>query len=297
MEEKKLKRFIKDGIIDLIIIGVSVAYVFYSMITIEKADISLNELCAKSILSIIAGLIIKQGLGENGFSKGYNSVTWEEEMQKYNNACNTANPYMERVDNFYYTEEIEKRKRYRQNILMGARLKYSMFFDENGDYIETADTSKLSRHQKKALKKCIRVKIYNLNLFSEYDNDFVAQTKKETNDGNQRIKMFGQNSISQSLIAVLSVYFTATWNNWNWALFIMATIQVCLWLACGVMQLYSNYNYIVIDKVNKLKKKKELIQKFVFGCEKGMYVHNPYDYVEQKEREEEENGKETKLFD
>lgn len=285
MEQKKLERFIKDGLIDLIVIIVSVAYVFYSMVYIRKAEITVAELTAKSILGIITGLLIKQGLGENGFNKGYNSMTWNEEMSKYNLACNSANMYMERVDNFYFCEEIEKRKRYRQNVLMGVRLKYNMFFDKNGDYIESADTSKLTRIQKRALRKCVRVKIYNLNLFSEYETDFVANIKKETTDKDQRVKMFGKNSVSQVLVSMFGAYFIPEWKDWNWATFIASSIQVAIWLACGIMQLYSNYSYVVIEKVNKLKKKKELIQKFIFGCEKGMYVENPYDVIEMKGEE------------
>ena len=81
----------------------------------------------------------------------------------------------------------------------------------------------------------------------------------------------------QVITAVIGGYFGANLTNWNWGNFIIATLQVSIWIATGIIQLYSNYNYIVVDKVNKLSRKIELIIKFKKGCEQGLYKENPYD--------------------
>lgn len=288
MEEKKVINFIKNTAIDIVVALLSVAYVLYSMVEIHSSNLSFAECTLKSLLAIVVGLMVKQMLGENGFTKGYNDEKWSTELFKYNNVCNSANDYMERVDNFYYCEEIEKRKQYRKRLLMGARLKYDMFFDEKENYKEDSDLSKLTKHQKKILKKAVKVKVYNLNLFSEYENDTTANIKKETNDKDQRMKNFSQNIFGHIVTAVVGVYFIVELNQWNWANFFSAIFQVFMWIAFGVVQLYTNYNYVVVEKVNKLKRKKELIQKFVSGCAKGMYLTNPYDeypYVDKKVEE------------
>lgn len=301
---KKVYDFIKGNIINFIVILTSFAYIFYQMVQIKRTELTLWEAIAKIGIGAIVGLMIKQGIGENGFNKGYRSKIWQNNIDKYNANCNMANPYIERTDNFYASEEIEKRRTYRRSNLMNARMRYEWFFDKDGNYIDDKIVAKwritkrnkahyegyhiLDKRQRKVLKKCIKVKIYNLNLFSEYSNELENETHREKTDKTQRSKMFRKNSVSQIFIAVFGAYFVAMWDGWDLGMFITATIQVCSWVFCGVTQLYTNYNYVVIEKVNKIKRKTELIVKFVRGCENGLYVKNPYELkevdVDDKER-------------
>ena len=294
--KNKLNQFIKTGLVNVVVVGVGLAYIFFTMITIKTGDVNVLELLGKSAIGIICGIMIKQGLGENGITRGYGSDIWNNELLKYNDACNKANPYMERVDNFYYYEEIEKRKSNRRSIMMGARLKYSDFFDEYENFVGQDKMEKLTRYQKRAVERCVKIKVYTLNLFSEYASVSTTDTKKETGDKEQRAKMFGKNSISQILVAVAGAYFVPMFNDWDWGTFIFSTLQVLMWAASGVMQMYTNYNYIVIDKVNKLKRKKELIEKFVHGCTQDMYKENPYEVrALEEQKAEEAKREETKI--
>lgn len=279
-KNKKIYDFIKGNFINFIIILTSVAYVFYNMVVIQKTDLSLWECVAKAGIGIIVGFMIKQGLGENGFNYGYRSQIWHDSLDKYSKNCNMANPYIERVDNFYETEIIEKKKTYRRTNLMGARMKYDWFFDEDGFYIENNEYyDKLDKKQKRVLKKCISVKIYNLNLFSEYENQIGADTRREKTDKDQRAKMFGKNGITQIITAIIGAYFVPMLTGWDWASFIAASIQVCIWISCGITQMYTNYNYVVVEKTSKLTRKVELIVKFTRGCEQGKYLTSPYEEV------------------
>lgn len=283
-KKNKIIKYIKDGIINIIVIGISLAYILFQQISITTTAVNLITVLGKSALGILCGILIKQGLGENGFTKGYNSPIWKEELEKYNATCNTANEYMERVDNFYYYEEIEKRKKNRRAILMGVRLKYSDFFDDEEEFIGQDKMEGLNKIQKKAVNRCVKIKIYNLNLFSEYSSATTSDTHKEKTDASQRAKMAGKNSLSAAFVAIAGAYFIPIIDGWNWGNFIFATLQVCMWSASGVMQSLTNANYVTVDKVNKLKRKKELIQKFVFGCKQGMYKNNPYELREQKKK-------------
>ena len=275
---KKIYDFIKGNLINLVVILTSVAYIFFGMIGINKTDLTIEEQIAKAGIGIIVGFLIKQGVGENGFNKGYNSLLWKTALEKYNNVCNIANAYVERVDNFYRAEEIEKKRQYRRMLLMEYQIKYEWFFDFKGNFIENKDKySTLDRKQRRALKKAVKVKIYNLNLFSEYSIELSADTKREKTDKTQRSIMFGKNGIAQIVSAVLGAYFLPMWSGWSWASFIIASIQVVIWISCGVIQLYTNYNYVAIEKTNKLKRKMELLIKFKQGCESGLYATNPYD--------------------
>lgn len=288
MEMNELKenagKYIKGLLMDFVVVLVSVAYIFYQMITLEHNAINPLVLIAEAFVGIVCGVTIKQALGENGLSKGYNSIIWDEEEKKYNSACNTANQYMERVDNFYMSLEIEKRKNYRRQNLQAARMKYSEWFDNNGYYIGTKENyEKLDWRQKHVLRKCIKVKIYVLNLFSEYAVGTEQDTKKETTDKSQRVRNLTKNTISATLIAAIGAYFVPLFTKWSWASFISSTMQVSLWVIFGIIQLYTNYNYVVKDKVAILRKKKELISRFTSDCQKGMHIYNPYDLIESED--------------
>lgn len=276
-------RYIKTIAMDLVVVLVALAYIFYQMITLEPTNLNPLVLIAQSIMGIICGVIIKQALGENGFSRGYTSKHWNEEEEKYNKSCNAALPYMDLADNFYMYEEIEKKKNYRRQHLQEIRLKYSMWFDSEGNYIGTPEMEKkLTKRQKRVLNKCIKVKIYPLNLFSQYTVSTDQDTRKEPTDKLQRSKNLTKNTLAATAIAVIGVYFLPQIKGWNWASFVAATMQVALWIMFGILQLYTNYNFVVQDLVSVLRKKKETIQRFISGCEKGMYKESPYDSNQEK---------------
>lgn len=288
MDDKKLKvyDFIKSNLLNGVVILISLAYIFYNMVIIKRTDLTLAECVANAGIGVFIAFIIKEALGESGFTKGYGSQIWQNNLNKYNNACNLANKYIDRIDNFYEIEEKEKKKKYRMQNLQAIRLKYSDFFDSDGNYIENEikplkslkngkiqGVYYLTKHQRKILKKCVEVKIHNLNLFSEYGNEIENDTKPEKTDNSQRGKMLVKNTFVVVSSAVIGAYFVPMWNNWNWGSFISATVQVMLWVGAGITQLYQNYNYVVVEKSNKLTRKIELIIKFTRGCENGLYLN------------------------
>lgn len=290
----KVYDFIKGNLINLIVIITAFAYLFYGMVSISTEEFSIQEGVAKGVIGIIVGLIIKQSLGENGFNRGYRSQIWITNLEKYQKACNLANPYIEKVDNFYAYEEMEKKREYRRQNMMSAQMKYVWFFDKVGNYVKNPEQyQKLTRYQKKILKKCVKVKIYNLNLFSEYGNEIKNYTHREKTDKEQRAKMFTKNGLVAIVTSAVGVYFVASWDGWNWAEFILTAIQIAIWIATGITQLYTNYNYVAVEKVNKMTRKIEGIIKFTKGCESGKYDTNPYE--EQEEQELQESQEEEKI--
>lgn len=280
-------RYIKTIAMDIIVVLVAIAYIFYQMVGLQVTNTNPLVLIAQAFMGIVCGVAIKQALGENGFSRGYNSKFWLDEEEKYNAACNTANPYMERVDNFYQYEEIEKKRNYRRAKLQGARLKYDQWFDKDGNYIGSIENfNKLDKKQKRVLNKCIKIKIYPLNLFSQYDISNEKWTKKEPTDRAQRGKNATRNTISATLIAIIGVYFIPFLSGWSWASFISSTMQVAMWVLFGILQLFTNYNFVTQDKVALLRKKKEDIRRFTTGCEKGLYIYGPYDKPIEEQKEQ-----------
>lgn len=302
---KKIYDFIKGNIINGVIIITSFAYIFYGLVGLKQTELTIAEVVAKAGIGIVVGFIIKQCMGENGFNYGYRSEIWTTNRDKYVANCNSANDYIERVDNFYVSEEIEKKKKYRRQNITAANMKYDWFFDKEGNYINRTiwsqkkynktkatngdipeDVLILTRHQKKVLNRCLKVKIYNLNLFSEYGIEVENDTRREITDNLQRKSRFGKNGLFAVVGAVVGAYFVPMLSGWDWGMFIQSCVQVAIWIACGALELYTNFNYVCVEKVDKLKKKSELIVKFKKGCEQDLYLVNPYDKVEEEKYEQ-----------
>lgn len=291
------KRYIKTIVIDLMVVLVVVAYVLYQMITLSPTELDPLVLISQALMGILCGVLIKQALGENGFSMGYNSEVWKREEEKYNAQCNDALHHMDKADNFYQYEEIEKKRNLRRQILQAKKLKYDMWFDSEGNYIDReiwwnrgfkahkhkkehkplpVNVSILTIKQMFAINKCIRLKIYTLNMFSQYANSLEQYTRKETTDNKQRANSATKNLVSAFAIAVVGVYFIPNFSAFDLAKFFSALFQVSMWVLFGVMQLVTNYNFVINDRTNSLRRKKEDIIRFKSGCEKHLYDRSPY---------------------
>lgn len=282
-----IKKNLKSILMDLAVAFVSVAYVLYQLLTLEPTDLNPIVLIGQAIVGIVAGILIKMGLGENGFIRGYQSLKWATSLKNYNSKCNIALPYIDYSTEYREQEIAEKLKRFRKTRLSNHRMKYDDWFDEKGDFVEheimfksyydkrkkkypdfqlAEGTMILTRKQKRVLFKCVAIKVYPLDLFNEYDANNEDDTKKEVTDKDVRAMNLRKNTIWAVAIALLGVYFVPSWK-WDLGHFLWACMQVSIWVTFGVLQLYSNYQYITIDKTNLLARKERGIIKF---CKKYM---------------------------
>ena len=297
MNAHKIKSFIIDAIIAL----VSVLYVAMSLLVLKRTDVNPLDLLLEASLGIIIGLLIKTLCVKKGLVKGHESDIWIDELAKYNQSCNTVTEYIDRANNFKLCEKIEITKEYRVEVLTRNRMKYSMWFNTKGEYEPTCrivSPSKLKKmmekkknidgyvalslRQRLILKKCINIKVKPLDIFSEYNTDI----EKTALQGEQTDKSFERqsalkNALTAILIALLGVYFFPDLKQgFSWSETIYSSVQVAIWLSFGIIQMYNAIDFVRKTKVNILRKKKELIQKFKKGCEAGLYKTNPYDNKE-----------------
>lgn len=279
------KKNLKTILIDVGVAGVSIAFVLYQELVLTPTDLNPLLLIARALLGIIVGILIKQALGENGFTRGYRSELWLSRKERYNLKCDVALPYVDKVDEFYEAERKRKLMDNRKTRLAGCRMKYSTFFDENGDYIEHEIIKKeeyllnkkygrvtahsddyviLDRKQRKCLEKCVKLKIFIRNLFTEYETDISAYEHKERNDKDQRKYNLRKNTIGAIIIATLGVYFIPEFS-WNWGRFIWSLLQVAVWITFGIVQLYDNYYFVTVEKTEILKTKETDITRFLIS--------------------------------
>lgn len=264
-----VKHYMKTWVFGIVAMLTSVVYVFYSMIKLEPNEkVKPVIITAAIIMSIVCALITKTAYGEIGFDKGYNSAIWIEEQEKYNDSCNVCLPYIDRVPNFYLEEEAERKMIYRKSKLASVCLRYTDWFDEEGQYIGTKEArDKLDRSQEKTLIKCIKVKIYVPDMFKEKSRSVDNFAKKDKTDTEQRSLTLTKNSITAILPSVVQILFIPNFTGWKWAVVISGLITVSIWTLTGLLQLYNNYNFVTKEKVVQLRDKKELMSKFLKKCE------------------------------
>ncbi len=296
------KSNIRTILLNIAVIATAVVYIFYNVLKLEPTHLNPFILIAQAILAIIAALCIKAGLGENGIIRGYKSEEWNRAKEKYNEKADKALPYIDKADDFYEKEIIEKKIRNRKIRLSSYRMKYETFFDENGDYIEhdiwTPHQKKkhlkmghelpesvivLDLRQRLCLRKCIRLKIFVKDMFNEYGADLTDDERKEKTDKMQRSMNFRKNFLSAIGFSVAGVYFIPTLV-WNWGSIIWALFQVLMWTMFGLLDAYDNYAYITNEKVGVLKIKEQMISRFmIFIIGRDQFTKQ---FVEQSKQEE-----------
>lgn len=276
-----IKRNAKTILTDIVVVFLALFYVFYNVLKLELTKLNPWILLVKSILAIVVGIMIKAALGENGFDRGYRSDEWHREREKYDVKADAALPYIDKVDDFYERQRIEKTQKNRKTRLSGCRLKYNMFFDENGDYIEHEIWS--IRHKKKYLKthnclpenvialdlrqrlclyKCVRLKIYVKNMFSEYESGLSADERKEKTDKIQRTHNLRKNTLKSVAFALAGVYVVATFS-FNLGEMILAIFQVLGFVVVGILDALDNYYYVTVEKVAILREKQSDLARFL----------------------------------
>ena len=307
------KQNAKTILTDVVVVFLALFYVFYNTIKFKLTDLNPWILLIQSVMAIIVGIMIKQALGENGFDRGYRNEIWINARTRYEKKADFALPYIDRVDDFYERQKIEKTLKNRKTRLSGCRMKYDMFFDGNGDYIEHEIWSPFKKRQylkknkelpenvvvldirqKICLIKCVRLKIYVKNLFSDYEIGLTADERKEKTDKTQRTHNLRKNTFKTIAFSLAGVYIAATLI-WDWGSIINALFQVLGFIFVGLLDSSNNYYYITVEKVGILREKESDISKFlldVIGRDKFIQKFAP---KEEPKPEQKEESKEIEL--
>ena len=308
-----LKENAKTILTNVSVVVLAVFFVFYNTLSLSWTNLNPWILLIRSILAIVVGIMIKSALGENGFDRGYRSKIWTDEFTRYELKADEALPYIDKVDAFYEKQKNEKTLKNRKTRLSGCRMKYDMFFDENGDYIEHEIWSPFKKRQylkknkelpenvvvldirqKICLIKCVRLKIYVKNLFSDYEIGLTADERKEKTDKTQRTHNLRKNTFKTIAFSLAGVYIAATLI-WDWGSIINALFQVLGFIFVGLLDSSNNYYYITVEKVGILREKESDISKFlldVIGRDKFIQKFAP---KEEPKPEQKEESKEIEL--
>ena len=101
-----VKKNIKSILLALAVLFVAVIYVCYQLLTLTPTDLNPITLIGQALVGIIAGVLIKTGLGEHGFIKGYSADAWVKALKRYNLKCVIALPFIDKANEYRELERI-----------------------------------------------------------------------------------------------------------------------------------------------------------------------------------------------
>lgn len=262
---------------------VSLAYIGSSFIIISKTGKSALEIIASGIISMTVGLLINGVFRSMGVSRGELDEKTLQTSKLYSQSIDEITPYFDRLEEFCERENKRETKRVRCQILASCGLRYSDFYDDDGILIsynyELYNDKEikeargrlrikmiLSNHRRKrAFMHATKIKIKQLT-----PSVLTCEGVKENNPfdfGKSKREYSSQKNLTDAIgrviMAVIFGYFGVTLvSEVNPAVLIWNTLQIVMYIASGILQMYSSYFWVVDDHRAGIIKKIDYLQKF-----------------------------------
>ena len=123
----------------LAVVLVSLAYIGSSFIIISKTGKSALEIIASGVISMTVGLLINGVFRSMGVSRGECDEKTLQTAKLYSQSIDEISPYFDRLEEFCERENKRETKRVRCQILASGGLRYSDFYDEDGNFVKKED--------------------------------------------------------------------------------------------------------------------------------------------------------------
>ncbi len=263
---------------------ISVIYIASSLILISKTGKSVYEIIGTGFLSLVVGSLINGAFRGIGIRKGETDEKTVSTNQLHAKAVEEIVPYIDRLDEYCERESLQAVRLLRIKILSTVGLKYEDCFDENGVTREVVFTQgesktkkearllrKKAREKKRAFSKAVRLKIKPLVSASltsdgvDFNNPFdFGKNKREYSRSKSTT-----DTLLRILMAVIFGYFGVSMvSEINFATIIWNSLQIIMYIASGIIGMYSSYMWIVEDYRQGIIKKIDKLQKFKLYAER-----------------------------
>lgn len=273
----------------LAVLLISLAYIAGSFLLISSTGKTVYEILAGGVISLIVGILINGVFRSLGLRRGEEDERTLSTSNLYAQTIDSVVCHIDKLQDFCDLENIRALSTVRKKILARAGMKYSDCFDESGvlksfDYelysdeeIELASKRKrrkylkINRQRKRAYDKAVNVKIKLLSPAVLTSDD--AKENDPFNFGKSKKEYSSQQNVadvaSRIIMAIIFGYFGVSLaSEINVALLIWNTIQIAMYIASGVVQMYATYTWIVNDHRVGVIKKIDCLQKFKIYAER-----------------------------
>ena len=286
----------------VVVVLISFVYVASSLINFSRSGKSVYEIVGRGVLSLILGVLINGIFRSMGVQKGDCDERTLATNALHGRTIEEIIPYIDKLDDFCEMENKRALKPVRTRILAREGMKYSDYFDDEGNPINakfkmqnsknnpsvtqachlpltkeatphpsptatpspTGEGYVVDRAKRKAYKRALRVRIKPL-LSSNLTSDGVKAT--DPFDFGRSKKSYttrrsASDVIIKLLMALIFGYFGVTLSEPNVASIIWNSLQIILYISSGIIQMYSSYSWVVDDYRASIIKKIDYLQKF-----------------------------------
>lgn len=288
----KIQKWFKENISIIAIILVSIVYIFYGVITIDKTGKSIGQIISDGAVSFLVGYAVKCLLNTQGLVNGERSESFVSSKKFYLRLLDETSNIQHYLPRYCDMENEKTLKRVQVAILRTHNIKYEDFINNNLDY------QKLDKKQLKAVYKARSVTINLLNdaiLLSDSQVSLDTGKDLRVNKINYLKSSNVRAFIIGLLFGALFGYYGIVNQGLDWANAIWCAIQIAIYLAFGAIQYFSAYTFMADTYKTALVRKANHLERF-----KNMHNENPDIFKTEEELEkaklkEEENYKKELL--
>lgn len=249
---------------------ISLVYIVSSLILISKTGRSVYEIIGAGFLSLVVGSLINGSFRSIGIRRGEEDERTLSTIELHSKAVEEITSFIDRLDEYCDVENKHAIKRIRLKILAEAGLKYDQCFDEYGvarELVLTQGKENRSKNRKKrkAYKKAVGLKVKRLipsNLTSDggdFNNPFDFGKSKREYAKSRSLT----DTLMRAVMAIIFGYFGVSLvSEVDFASVIWNCLQIVLYVAGGIISMYSTYTWIVDDYRQGVIKKIDHLQKF-----------------------------------
>ena len=248
----------------LVVALISAVYIAGSLINISRSGRSIYEILGTGVLSLIVGIMINGVFRSIGLRKGDEDERTVATSALHAKAVEEITPYIDRLDSFCERESRLAKRAVRTRILAYEGMKYSDYFDGDDCLLAGVEAPK-DKRKRRVYFKALRTKIKPL-LSSNLTSD-GANASNPFDFGKSKREYASTKSASdvavKLIMAIVFGYFgVSLTGEINIASLIWNTLQIVLYVAGGVIQMYSSFSWVVDDYRAGVIKKIDMLQKF-----------------------------------
>lgn len=301
MESSKFRDFLRNNYLYFIVIFGCLAYIISGLVEIQNTGKSVGEILASGALALFFGFFIAQLLGMQGMFKAEMNPKVIDTNKLHGETVDSVVKYINRLDNWCEAENKNVLANVRRKILSHDGLKYSDYFDDDGNAIQinfdlwskNKAQRKRERSKMRTFYKATRVKITTITTSAltsggekSYDPYYLGKTKKD-----YEIQTSSKSLFTKVVCAILFGCYGVNMIDFNPALLIWTVLQVALFLIMGAMKYINSYFFVVDDLRKRTIRQIDILQKFKADMEA-----NPDGFqgsklvIENKEEKEQVNG-------
>ena len=246
------------------VILISVIYIAGSLVTISKSGRSIYEILGEGALSLIVGVMINGAFRTVGMKRGDEDERTVATRELHARAVEEISPKIDKLHEFCLSENKRAIKDIRCRILSSAGLKYSDFFDSEGNP-KTDTEEPQEKKRKRAYRKALRVKIRHLSP-SDLTTD-GGDSQEPFDFGKSKRSYSNRRSIGDGVtrlvMAIIFGYFGVGLSNGiDIASVIWHSLQIILYISSGIIQMYTSYMWMTDEYRGSIIKKIDYLQKF-----------------------------------